>query len=100
MKMDKTECDRCGKPMNSDEAIYATKYGFLTVTYGEPYCDACLPDEVEKKCKCCGMEWQDAEDDLKVIIIKFPKRHEPDYFAGFTCPDCGMDVKTGDPIFL
>jgi ribosomal protein L34E len=91
-------CVQCGKPLDPDDANYATYYGFMSTRYGNPYCDECLPKEPEKKCKKCGKRWQDAEDDLHAIILK--SKRKDDEFVGFACVDCGMDVITGEPLDL
>ena len=39
----------CGVWIDADEVNWATKDGQLNTDIGFPYCDACLPEEVEKK---------------------------------------------------
>lgn len=94
---DYIQCEGCGKDICESEAVYATDEGFLTTGYGDPYCDECLPDEPEKKCKRCGKKWQDAEDDLGAVTVRF---NYGEHFKGFMCKGCGMNPATGKNVEL
>jgi len=39
------DCVGCGIEIIEDEVNWATEDGKLTVLKGDPYCDACLPEE-------------------------------------------------------
>jgi hypothetical protein len=39
------DCFGCGKEFSEDEVSWAMPDGRLTVMEGDPYCDACLPEE-------------------------------------------------------
>jgi len=41
-------CCVCGTDIHEEEVIWATPDGRLTVDYGEPYCQHCLPPEPDK----------------------------------------------------
>ena len=38
----------CGKQIEQSEIIWATDDGKLTVEFGKPWCDACLPMEEDE----------------------------------------------------
>ena len=39
------DCHGCGKEFREDDVSWATQDGKLTMLKGDPYCDACLPEE-------------------------------------------------------
>jgi len=90
-------CSGCGKELREDEIICATDDGFLSVTFGEPWCDECLPGQPSTHCIGCGQPWQDAEDDLGAVIVRF---NYGEVFKGFACKKCGMNPATGKGVEL
>ena len=92
---DELNCYGCGKKLNEDEAIHATENGILSTGYGDPYCDECLPEEPEKVCKACGKPWQDGEDDLNAVTVRFAHGTT---FVGFACKGCGKNPVTGEEV--
>ena len=39
------DCHGCGEEFREDDVSWATPDGELTTMRGDPYCDACLPEE-------------------------------------------------------
>lgn len=39
------DCHDCGLEIGESDVSWATEDGKLSVEFGEPYCDACLPEE-------------------------------------------------------
>ena len=42
------DCFGCGKEFREDDVSWATEDGNLTMMKGNPYCDACLPEEEDE----------------------------------------------------